>query len=336
MRLIKPIPFIFAIALAGCGTLRNGEPDWVRNPKSIYPETRYLVAVGEGDTRQDAENAAAANLARIFESHIESDERLVDTVNETDRRITRTTDLTTDINILSSQTLINIQHAEAWKDDDGRYHAVAYLNRRDTAVIYRDKVDELTTRIESLLDHAAQTDNALERYALLRTALSIGLENDRLLRQLKVIHPSTAAASNPPYSLSELRKDAIDSGRKIRVNILISDDIDGRMTACLQELVTRYGFVAGTPGDIEMTGRVSISDTGVRTAGLAFFNYALTVQVQDAQGNVLATLNEKGREAVGSPDRARERCLRTMENAVKIKGTQSLDAYFDGLVEHSN
>lgn len=332
MRLINSILAVCAAVLAGCGTLRPGEPDWVRNPKSIYPENRYLVAVGEGDTRQAAENAASANLSRIFEAHIESDERMVDTVNETNDRFTRTTDLTTDINILSSQTLINIQHAEAWKDTHGRSHAIAYLNRRDTALIYRDKVDERTLRVESLLGHVAQSDNPLERYALYRAALHIALENDVLLRQLKIIHAPTASASSPSYSLPEIQKAVIDSGRDIRVRILINDDIDGRMTECLQELVTRYGFVVGKPAVLEMTGRVSITDTGTRTAGLAFFNYAMTVQVQDAQGTVMATLNENGREAVGSADRARERCLRTMENAVRIKGARSLDAYFDSLV----
>ncbi len=316
-----------------CSTLRNRAPEWVRNPKVVYPESQYLVTVGEGDSRRAAENAAAANLSRIFEAHIESDERLVDTVNETDTDFTRTTDLTTDINILSSQTLHNIQHAEAWKDDLGRYHAVAYLNRRDTAMIYRDRVAEKTARVQTLSSRARTTDNRLAAYACLRMAARTAAENELLLRQLKVIHPSTATASAPPYALAALQQAAADSAKRIRVHIAIDNDADLRMTACLEQLVTRYGFVGGEPPVLTIEGRIAINDTGLRANGLAFFRYSLSAQIVDAGGSVLTTINEKGREAVTSPAEAVNRCYRTMENGVKIRGVQSLDAYFDSLVE---
>ena len=321
--------------LSGCATFQHGEPDWVRNPKTTYPENRFLVAVGEGDTRQAAENAAAANLARIFESHIESDERLVDSVVETEENITRTTDLTTDINILSSQTLLNVQHAEAWKDHMGRFHAVAYLNRRDTASIYREEIEELNRQVESLLAKVEQTVEPLKQYALLRTALKTARENDVLLRQLKVIHSASASASAPSYSLLHVRQATIESAKSIRVSIHLEGDPDGRMADSIREFITRYGFVVGKPAALTLTGRVMVEDTGKRTAGLAFFRYHLALQISNTQGTVLTAINDKGREAVTNTNEAPERCHRTMENALNLKGRLGLDAYFDALA-HSN
>ncbi len=323
------------LLVAGCATVGNRVPDWVRNPKTTYPEKTFLVAVGEGDTRQGAENAAAANLSRIFEAHIESDERVIDTVKETNKDFIRSTDMTTDINILSSQTLINIQHAEAWKDAAGRYHAVAYLKRRDTARIYLDKANEKSVQVESLITRAQQTENTVTKYAMLRAAARGAVENDLILRQLKVIHPPTASAAAPDYTLHELQQAASNSAKQIRVGIQIQGDDDGRMKNCLQELVTSYGFVVGAPSVLEIAGRVAITDTGIRTAGLAFFTYELSIQIKDAGGTILATINENGREAVSSADRARERCCRTMEQTVRSKGTRNLDAYFDSLVEQA-
>ncbi len=322
--------------LAGCSVLNPGEPDWVRNPKLTYPESSFLVAVGEGDTRRAAENAAAANLSRIFESHIESDERVVDKVSESETDFTRTTDITSDINILSSQTLINIQHAEAWRDEAGRYHAVAYLNRRDTARIYREDIEMHAARVTSLLAQAEETDNPLHRYALLRAAAYTANENELRWRQLKVIHPASAAAAKPPYSLHDIRQAAIISAKKIRVHVAMEGDTDGVITDSLQELVTHRGFTVGEPPVLEITGRVAITDTGMRSAGLAFFNYMLAVQIKDAEGNILVAVNENGREAVNTPERARARCQRTMIQAIKDKGRQSLDAYFNGLIERSD
>jgi hypothetical protein len=321
--------------LNGCGTLRHGKPEWVENPKTVYADDKYLVAVGEGDTRRSAENAAAANLSRIFEAHIESDERLLDTTHESGKSLIRTTDFTTDVNILSSQTLYNIQHAEAWKDGNGRYHAVAYIDRRETAAIYMDRIDGLTERVRFSLIQAQQAGNLLDQYAQLRAAKRCAAENELLLRQLRVIHPPTAAASVPDYSISKIHKALADAARKIRVQIQIDGDSDGRMTACLEELITRYGFVIGTPAILEIAGRVAVTDTGQRTANLVFVRYELSVQIKDTTGTVLAVVNNKGREAHQSQTEARARSFRTMERAITTEGVQRLDTFFNALTDKS-
>ena len=322
-----------ALIPAGCNTLGNNEPDWVLNPKTIYPENQFLVAVGSGTTRQSAEYAAAGNLSRIFESRIEADERLIDVVNETEKSLVRSTEMTSDINILSSETLINVQHAEAWKDNLGRYHAVAYINRRETAAIYRDKIETNTRQIQSLLADENQTSNLLRNYAQSRAALKAAQINDTLLHHLKVIHPATATFAQPNYSLSEIHQATVEHAKAIRVAVHLEGDPDHFMTEQVNELATRYGFIIGTPAALNLTGRVTIEDSGKRTAGLAFFRYNLSIQIADAQANVLETINITGREAVTSPDEAATRCHRTLSAALKTQGRQSLDAYFDALAQ---
>lgn len=328
------LPFLL-IALTGCGTFRHREPAWVVNPKSVYSDDKYLVSVGEGDSRSAAESAAEANLARIFEARIKADERLLDTVKETGKEFSRTTDYSTDVNILSSQTLFNIQHAEAWQDKNARYHAVAYLNRRETARLYLDKINELTTRVQFLLDQASHAGDLLKKYALLRAASHASVENQLLLEQLKIIHPPTAAASSPPYSLNNLQKTLADTAKKIRVGIGIEGDYDGRIRSCLAELITRYGFVLGEPAVLDIAGRVTVDDTGQRTAGLVFVRYELSVQIEDSTETVLAAINEKGRESHFTLPEARTRAFRTLENAINAEGAHRLDAYFDSLVDQS-
>jgi len=324
-----------ALLLVGCGTLRHHPPEWVKNPKAVYAENKYLVTVGEGDTRRAAENAAAANLSRIFEAHIESDERLLDTTHESGKSLLRTTDFTTDVNILSSQTLFNIQHAEAWKDKSGRYHAVAYLDRRETAAIYRDKIEDLAGRVQFALDEAEQAGNLLDRYAQLRAANRMAAENDLLLRQLKVIHPPAAASIAIGYSISEIQKALTDAARQVRVQLDIDGDSEGRMTACLEELITRYGFVLGTPPALKIVGRVTVTDTGQRNANLVFVRYELKVQIKDLDGTVLAAVYNTGREAHQSQTEARSRSFRTMERSIATDGVQRLDAFFDSLTDQS-
>ena len=194
--LFGTVLFLAALALSGCKTLR--EPDWLQNPKSVYPEASYLSAVGEGNSRQTAEYAASANLSRIFKSHIEATERLIDVASETETHFSRTTQMSSDINILSEETLINIQHAEAWKDDLGRYHAIAYIDRQKTAAIYQHQIDENSRRVQAFLTYADQADSLLQKHAHLRAAERLANETTLLLQQLKVIHSPTAIAAAPP------------------------------------------------------------------------------------------------------------------------------------------
>ncbi len=330
LQIILPI---LLLGMVGCKTLTGGTPEWVANPKSVYPENQYLVAVGEGDTRRAAENAAAANLARIFEAHIESDERLLDQSRETGSSFERTTDYSTDINIVSSQTLCNIQHAEAWQDGMGRVHAVAYLNRRETAAIYRDKIAEQSTRVNFLLAQADQISDLLKKYATLRAATRHAAENSQLLKQLKVIHPPSVPGSTPGYAENEISRSLADTAKQIRVQIKVEGDDHRRIAAVLEEQVTRYGFVVGNPAVLKIDGHVAVNDTGQRTADLVFVRYALALQVKEADGTVLVSLNDKGREGHVSLAEARARSFRTLENSIKSTGNARLDAYFDSLID---
>jgi hypothetical protein len=320
----------------GCKSLTGGTPDWLANPQSVYPESEYLVAIGEGDTRRAAENTAAAHLSRIFEAHIESDERLLDQSRETNESFERTIDFTSDINILSAQTLYNIQHAEAWTDGKGRVHAVAYLDRRKTAALYRDKIDRQTSQVHFLCTHAEETDDLLKKFANLRAAVRHAQEARYLLRQLKVIHPPAVPGATPGYTERRIRRDLAETAKQIRVQINIDGDVndDRRITAVLDELVTRYGFVVGKPAVLKMEGRVAVNDTGQRTADLVFVRYELIMQIKDATGTMLVSVTEKGREGHVSLKEAQVRAFRTLENAIDSKGAGRLDAYFDSLVDH--
>ncbi|MEE9367408.1 MAG: LPP20 family lipoprotein [Pontiella sp.] len=324
---------IFLLSLVGCQSFTGGSPEWVENPKSVYPESNYLVAVGAGDTRRAAENSAAGNLSRIFEAHIQSDERILDKSRETNSSFERTTDFTADINILSAQTLYNIQHAEAWKDDKGRYHAVAYLERRETAAIYRDMINKQTTRVNFLLASAKTTTDLLKRYATLRTANRHATEADSLLRQLKVIHSPSVAGLTPSYSVNQLRKALADSAKKIKVSIRIQGDNENRMTQSVEAFITRYGFVVGQPMVLDISGRVAVTDTGEREQGLVFVRYELALQIKDSEGTLIASVGDKGREAHKSLEQARVRSFRTLGNAIQANGAQRLDAYFDSLID---
>jgi hypothetical protein len=210
-------------------------------------------------------------------------------------------------------------------------HAVAYLNRRETAAIYRDKIGELSARVHFLQGHARESSEPLQQYAYLRAAVREADEAAYLLRQLKIIHPPSANATES-VSRSSLRRELADTARMIRVQIRMEGDDEGRMTSALEKLITSYGFVVGTPAALQVEGRIVMQDTGQRTADLVFIRYEMTVRIRDGKGAVVVSVKEKGREGHVTLPEARIRAFRTLENAIDAKGASRLDAHFDSLV----
>ena len=322
---------LFTALFWGCKTPEI-QPEWVMNPQSIYPENSYLVAVGSGTSRHVAEQAADANLSRIFRAQIQATEHLVDRVSETEETFERTSEMQSSINILSQETLINIQHAEMWQDEKGTFHAVAYLNRHDTSAIYQDRIQANQKQMQAFLKNADLNADPLRQYAWLRAARRIAVDNTTLLRQQKVINPSLAA--NKSGDLKQVIQKALaDASAKVTVQFAHSTESAATpMEDILSKWITQYGFTGSQKEpNLIIEGEATITKLQKETAGLLFFRYKVALKIMDQQHNLLATVSESGREAVTTDEQARERCWRTIENTVLNKGTQALDHYFDSL-----
>jgi hypothetical protein len=326
----SPYLLFLTLFLTACKT---PPPNWVENPHSTYPDSRYLVAVGEGDTRRTAENVADAQLARIFESRIESADELVDQSKESTKTFSRTSELSSQIRISANQTLFNIQHAESWVDAHGRVHAVAYLDRRKTAAIYQEKIDQENQQILFLIKQAEKSKNPLQKYALLRGANQHAKQQALLLRQLQTIHAPTFSSISLQYTLPELQKALAASARAVRVHIQTNGELSEQIVPLLEHLATHFGFVVtAPPASLKMIGHLAFQDLEKSPSDLFFVRYQFQLQLKDDQNQTLFVLEKKGREAHISSQEARFRALRTLSRALSADGIARLEAYFDDML----
>ena len=120
---------LLLILLIGCSTKSNiyafgkkksKKPKWITNLKSVYPDSKYMSAIGEGDTQKQAQQSAVGNISNIFESKISVDQTVQEgylELTKNDKTNTETsTSINTNINIQSSQTIKNIQFGESYSN----------------------------------------------------------------------------------------------------------------------------------------------------------------------------------------------------------------------------
>ena len=116
-------------------------PEWINNPNSIYPDSRFIVGVGSGDTRQAAEKDAVGNIAKVFQSAITVDQTLIENYLEVEGTDNNSASFSSQMlnrtSVSSQQELKNIKIDKVhFSSTDGLYYVLAYLDRAETAMLY--------------------------------------------------------------------------------------------------------------------------------------------------------------------------------------------------------
>jgi hypothetical protein len=310
-------------------------PSWMENPQRKYPFRYYLSAVGEGDTLQDAQAVAVGNLAKIFKSDVEVDERLQERYVELIGRRNRyqeETKFDRNVRVRSGVSLVNVQYPDSYTDGAGRVYALAVLNRARTAEIIATRLRENDERTVTFVDQSrdAAPDVA---YAALSAAAAVSRDSRVSLEQLDVISPAAKRSIHMTHDHESLMKRLAEAASLVRFDVRVSDDRDGKVAAALSSLMTDLGFVVGKGEQaLRAVGSVTLENTDLKREGLSFVRYELKVEILNAAGITVVSVTDRGREGHVSPKEAEARCVRSIVSLLDRTLRDRLIAYFDALV----
>ncbi len=330
---------ITSLSVLGCSStgVPKGRPAWVDNPSAVYPEREYLAARGAGDTRQAAEDNASANLAKVFKSEITVDQttrerysaltKMDGTMDETLQ-----TDMDQIVKVLAGETLFNVKFSQTYTDEMGRVHVLAYLNRRETAKIYEEKITANFEQIQALTGEAEETDDPVTRYACLNAAYAVSRINQAMLDQLNFIHPTTytmLTSFSEELDHNTLAKKLSETAKSLTFSINISGD-DGRVASMTAETVSGMGFpLVDQNGVVQIKGLIRYEDVDLKRDNIEFIGWNLELKVTGPDGAVFVQIDEKGREGGVSKEAAKRIALREIGKNVGKRLEKQLTEYFD-------
>jgi len=313
----------------------NGRPTWVDDPKSEYPESRYLSAVGSAGSRAEAENNAAANLAKIFRSEISTStsyvERYNELMSETKSEASTETQSSKNVQVKASQNLLNIEIGKAWTDKLGQVYAVAYLDKFKTADIYEEKINENSLQIQHYLQQGLVSSHTWKIYACYNIAGIINQNTEELMSQLAIISLDTKESIELGYEPNELKSRTAEFAKGIHFKIETTGDAADKVTSVIEEIITSSGFTLSDLNAAFIKVETKLEDVELNQPQ-KFVRYYLTINVCDPSGNNIITLSENSREGHINQDEARARAIRTMSNKIKAELRNKLFKYFDSLV----
>jgi len=316
--------------------IQDGKPEWINNPEKNYPNSQYMTAVGIGDSRKEAENSAASNLSKIFESNIKSEE----TVNARYQELMKSsnqsslesqTNINKNISVSSQQTLFNVRYPESYTDNLGRVYVLGVIEREPTAAIYKSKMDDNNSRIAVFVRKYEEQRDPIKRYANIGAALVTAKVNETLGKQLEIIMPGLSF-QDTVNSLERITEMCAGAQKEIPFAINISGTQKDDVTGFVSDMLSGLGFPVAAKGVLRIVGNESVEPIDLKNDQMKFVRWSYRVSVFDASGIAIISLSENGREAHLTREEAVARALRTMRDKIKSGLAKKVDSYFDGLV----
>lgn len=310
-------------------------PEWVNNLEHDFPNAKYLAAVGVGDTRKDAEAAAAGALAKRFTVHIQADtaseKRYLDLVKGDQAYSESESKFSQSVDLQANESLVNLRFSDPYTDASGSVSVVAYLERSPTAAVYRGLIAKDVAKSASLVDRANSATGALLKFALLDSALIVENNAARLLEQLRIIHPLSADSVQSDVDVASVSKARDDAATKLTYALDISGDSDGRIAGFVQSSLSTLSLSANAEGTLHLTGRWSV----VPVSGNPQYKsvqWTLQLNLVDEAGSSVASISKTSKENGLTPDAAQSFAFREAGKFITKDLPSSVTDYFDRLV----
>ena len=344
---IIPGALLLILLLAGCASSpsssgsssgsRGKQPDWVTDIYSVYPEDEYLAVLGDGDSLSKAQAKAASNMALIFESRIVVDSTVESRFVEMRASGafaggTEETSVTDKISQLSDQTLMNMKYGESWTDSMGTVIVAAYLNRKETADLYKSRMNEQSQVLNRLISNGDKADSKLSRYAYYDSAYIIAMGNEVMREQLEIISPSAARVAGMGYDLESLRDNRTDAAGDMSFRMEFEGDDGGNAASVLSESLTDMGFSVSPGGEIAVKGSVR-TEKVARSNDYENFKWYLVIDIVDERGNVILSVNESGISASTSESAALSRVNTDVKKTINKEFGRQFNSYLNSFVD---
>lgn len=300
LRIIS-LSFLFLTILGGFHAdifAQAKHPIWIDMPYATYSKKEYLVAVGEGKTRLDAENVAFSNLVKVFGTTVEVDARsftrvdkvnggTVDEIFQTESRSER------EIDVRALHNIENVSIAEFWQDSRTKqWYALAVLPKKKTAQIFAGKINALNVVIQKYLDDAEYEEDLLYKFSLIDMAAVYAQQNENLYKYYNILLPQPV---DNMYNYRQIKAKADSVARGITFSIN-RENYNSLTKFTIEEMVSALGMRMNDLNPTYIFNEKLVYQGTDNSFGIYILNYIFNIELLDTAGNSITTFTFKGKE----------------------------------------
>ena len=315
---------VMLFSTSGCASLETGSatPRWLDGLyDKQYSEDEYLCAVGSGSSREKAVDAALSSLSQVFNSQVRS----VTTVSSlstarTDAmgevKFTEESEMM-DQGTVSSSTdrIVGAEVVNTYMDGNARTYVRVALHRKRTSALYQKEINELDLSIMNTKRTLIAVSDPLERYFILRKAVSFAQKQQNLYDQIQVLLKKTQNSTLIPL---ERELSAIASTVKIAVTVDSSEDHQVLFSAFSQKLV-ELGFSV-VPLDANPTASLDLmyecTPLELADSPYKYARYTLSARLSSGSSTLFSYQKIEREAAMSVPDAQKKALIQATTCAV--------------------
>jgi LPP20 lipoprotein len=352
LRSVGVVMMIACVSLnaASCGPRERVRPAWVTGTSPEFPSARYLVGVGQADTRVGAEEQAYAAVAKIFKTEIDMQskdwESYLVVEERSHARTERRLVLDKVTRVSTEKVLENVRVLDAWFDAKNRqYYALAGMDKAQAEPALLERIRELDRTIDVQVSEARQTPDKLTRARNLKRAARNLVVREAHNADLRVIRDG--GQGNPPgYRIADLMNELEQFlAGNLAVAVLIDGDQAEPVRRALIEGLTREGLsVVMASGSVNeeghdnrvkpelmVTGTVRLWPLDIRDPQFRYVRWCSDAVIEEAASRrMIGAVSKGGREGHLTEREAMAKAVRVMQQQFSSDLAQSIAAYVYG------
>ncbi|GHV92453.1 hypothetical protein AGMMS50268_29560 [Spirochaetia bacterium] len=302
-------------------------PDWAQSPAAItqvYPNDAYIARRGRGQTREAAEVAAAAEIARYFISQISANSSYRTNISEQNGVINESRETEDSAFVASEINLAGLRYAPDafYNKAENQWETLAYLDRAEAWALYEPRFKKQADSFRALYDGAENENDpfkkALRWLAAAQYAGSAEFEAANTFGQ--ILDPARMNAA-----FSAVRSDAaaipqkVDTARRnADVFIDCPVDFESAVTNAFSRALSAEGFpVAKARAGAAAVCTITV-DEGMQQRDLGIFYFPSLQAVFTGSSGTLFTYNASAERAGAvTADVAKRRAYTALAEAVQ-------------------
>lgn len=321
------------LLLGGCTWFgANLPPEWILSPQNMYPPDQFLIGMGEGDSRSQAEERAYASLARVFTATITS--QAMDhesySIQESDehQHTRRTLEIDHRTRVTTSKILENVKILDVWYQPSTRhFFALAGLDRQHAEQALLERLSSLDAAIEQRLNQARTHAQKSQRIRGYTQTLDLLRQRREVNNDLRVVRRS--GEHLPPFSpLSEVQREFLDF---VANELIISVEIEGEhheeLERAILEGLKQEGLLGGTvksnleaqhqAEDLAIQGRTRLWTVDLPDPLFTYVRWCADLDIYEYPSQrLIGVISQTGREGHITEQEAKIRASHAMQEVV--------------------
>ncbi len=329
------------ILLSGCFLRSNPDPPaWVLSPQEMYSHTEYLVGMGEGRSRDQAEKRAYAAVARIFSAHVQAQSSDEETYLLKEHGGQESTQRSLQIDFMTRVTtnkvLENVQILESWlREKDRQYFVLAGLHRAQAEQMLLARLQAIDQSIREKVQQGRSSTAKIHRIQGYKQGMALLSRRPQVNSDLRVVRTSGEGLP-PPFSLNVIQREFLEFvASHVTISVSMQGESHQELERAIWEALKKEGLLAGAKDPISGTSEHS-SDISITGFGRLWpvdipdplFRYVrwcgdIEIRERDSQ-RLMGMISRSGREGHITEREARIRASRAMQQEMAKEVAQIL------------